>query len=129
MIVGERIQERLRAKGLSQSELARRVGVSQPMVNALIRGASQSTPKLHKIARELGTSPAYLSGEVDDPDQDAPEPPVLTPGESAWIEIYRVLDDRSRGALMHIAQTMVTGMNQPTVNSPTLAHRGEPSER
>ena len=62
------------AAGLSQSELARRVGMSQQAVHKLIRGTSRSTANLHRFARELGTTTAYLAGETDDPDEGAPPP-------------------------------------------------------
>lgn len=69
MALGERIQERLGKLGMSQAELARRVKVSQPTINALIRGGNTSSKHLHRIAAELETSPAYLAGETDN---DAP---------------------------------------------------------
>lgn len=109
MVVGERIRERLSAVGLSQSELARRVRLSQPAVNALIRGATRSTPQLHLIARELRTSPAYLNGEVDDPALDAPEEPELSQPEAALVSVFRQLDERAQAALLYVAQAMLTG--------------------
>jgi transcriptional regulator with XRE-family HTH domain len=79
-MVGDRVRERLTAKGMSQAELARRVQLSQPAINGLIRGAARSTPSLHRIARALDTTPAYLAGETDDPAVDAPAlPPLLAP--------------------------------------------------
>lgn len=72
MTVGDRITERLEALEISQAELARRVKVSQPTINALIRGNSTGSKHLHKIAAELETSPAWLAGETDDPSPVAP---------------------------------------------------------
>lgn len=72
MGLGDRIEERLRALDLSQAELARRVKVSQPTINALIRGNNTGSRHLHKIAAELETSPAWLAGETDDPSPIAP---------------------------------------------------------
>ena len=74
MIVGQRIIVRLKVVGISQAELARRVGMSQSAMNNLIAGRSRSSTHLHKIARELVTTPAYMSGETDDPDENAPPP-------------------------------------------------------
>ena len=65
--IGGRIVERLTALGISQAELARRVGITQPAINHLIKRGSGGSAHLHKIARELETSPEYLSGETDDP--------------------------------------------------------------
>lgn len=66
MTVGERIGARLAELGLSQSELARRVGVSQGTIAQLVSGRSRSSSHLHKIAQALETTPAYLEGETDD---------------------------------------------------------------
>lgn len=66
MSIGDRIKERLSELGISQAELARRVKVSQPTINALINGNNQGSKHLHVIASELETSPAWLAGETDD---------------------------------------------------------------
>lgn len=65
--------------GLGQAELARRIGVSQPTIYRVVHGEVYGTTHLHKIARELGTTPAYLVGETDDPDANAPPPPPPQP--------------------------------------------------
>lgn len=52
---------------MSQAELARRTGLAQPTINNLINRNKVGTKYLHNIAAELQTTPAYLSGEVDDP--------------------------------------------------------------
>ena len=127
MVVGSRIRERLGEVGLSQSELARRVGLSQPAVNALIRGATRSTPQLHLIARELRTSPAFLNGEVDDPALDAPEQPELSQSEAALVAVFRDLDDRTRAALLLVAQTMAKGIVQAADGTHLLQSR-QPEE-
>jgi transcriptional regulator with XRE-family HTH domain len=88
--------------GLSQAELGRRVGVSQPAIHALITRNKTGTRALHVIARELGTSPAYLTGEIDDPDANAPPPrpepvihhvmlPVALPSENALARMFEGL--------------------------------------
>jgi phage repressor protein C with HTH and peptisase S24 domain len=71
MTVGQRVAELLDATGLSQAELARRVNVDQSTINGLIRGSARSSRHLHKIARELGTTWEYLTGETNDPGPDA----------------------------------------------------------
>lgn len=84
MSLGERIAERLAALNISQAELARRVKVAQPTINALIRGGATGSKHLHKIAAELETSPAWLSGETDDP---APVAPRLSAIEALADEL------------------------------------------
>jgi phage repressor protein C with HTH and peptisase S24 domain len=68
MHLGERIEERLEAKGWSQPQLARRVGVSQQTIWKLVNGASNTSKHLRQIAKELDTSEEYLLGETDDPE-------------------------------------------------------------
>lgn len=67
MSTGDRIDRLLREKGWSQAELARRIGVSTQSVWKLVSGQAQGSKYMHKIARELDTSPEYLTGESDDP--------------------------------------------------------------
>jgi phage repressor protein C with HTH and peptisase S24 domain len=76
MISGERLKQRMIEAGLSQSELARRVGISQTAINKLVLGGSGGSRHLHTIARELGTTPAYLTGETDDPSEGAVPAPT-----------------------------------------------------
>lgn len=77
VVKSDRLREMMKQRGLSQSELARRVGVAQATIYKLVSGTIYSTKHLHKIARELGTTPAYLSGEIDDALEGA-LPPVRT---------------------------------------------------
>ncbi len=79
MIVGQRVKERMGALGLSQAELARRVGLAQPTIYSLIHRNKVGSKHLHKIARELLTTADYLTGETDDPDANAPPPPPPAP--------------------------------------------------
>lgn len=72
MTIGDRIRDRLKALDISQAELARRVKISQPTINTLIRGGAEGSKHLHKIAAELETSPAWLAGETDDISPIAP---------------------------------------------------------
>lgn len=77
MFDGQRLRERMTEAGLTQSELARRLGISQTMVGKLANGDVQGSKHLHRIARELGTTPAYLAGETDDPSEGALPPPTV----------------------------------------------------
>lgn len=52
--------------GISQEELARRTGSTQPSITRLEAGGTDRPRNLVAIARELGCSPEYLLGETDD---------------------------------------------------------------
>lgn len=93
MGLGQRISERLTALGMSQSELARRVGLAQSSINALINRNKVGSKHLHTIARALQTTPAYLAGETDDPDEDyIPVPSTEAVAEELGLVAVRELD-------------------------------------
>lgn len=96
MIGRDRLRDIMAEREISQSELARRVGISQATIFKLLTGESQGSRYLHQIARELGTTAAYLSCETDDPVDGALAPPllqavtltVLLPGEKALVRMF-----------------------------------------
>jgi len=63
----ERVTERRVAAGMSQSELARRVGIGQSSANRLEAGSTRNPRHIIQLAKVLGTTPEYLTGETDDP--------------------------------------------------------------
>lgn len=134
VIIGARIRERRLAKGqgqpkgLSQSELARRLKLTQGTIAGLERGDSRSSTHLHRIARELDTTPAYLEGETDDPQAGAAPPApagpqvvmmgVVLPPERALARMFEALlagmpagADRDEQALL-LAQRLPIGLAQ-----------------
>jgi len=79
----ERLAFLMRQHGISQSELARRVGVSQQSIGKLVSGVSSSSRHIGRIAQELQTTPAYLAGQVDDPNEGA----MLLPTEDVIADM------------------------------------------
>jgi len=80
VIKADRLVARMSELGLSQSELGRRVGVSQATIAKLAQGKSYGSSHLHAIARELHTTPGFLLGESSDPSETAsalPSPTAL----------------------------------------------------
>lgn len=91
----DRLVDLMRQRGLSQSELARRTGVSSTAIWKLTSETaqgSQGSKHIHKIARELGTTPAYLMGETDDPAEGAlPAPtPALLAEQLDLVEVREI---------------------------------------
>lgn len=114
MTVGARIKARIEAiEGMSQSELARRVGITQGTIAALISGRSRSSTYLHQIARELRTTPSYLSGETDDSAADMPAGPDLSYDELAWVNYWRALQGEERDAIVRVVRLLIGDRSQP----------------
>jgi|JI8StandDraft_2_1071088.scaffolds.fasta_scaffold03152_7 transcriptional regulator with XRE-family HTH domain len=106
MSLGERIEERLLALGLSQAELARRADVPQTTMNSLIRGKARTTPHLIRIARELETTPAFLMGETNDPRAEFPAP-VFTQEELDWVYTLRRMQPLHRSITLQVAKLRI----------------------
>lgn len=109
MSLGPRIEERLAVVGISQSELARRVGVRQSTINSLIRGENRTSRSLVKIARELRTTAAYLSGDSDDPEGEVGQEISLGSEERDLLDNFGHLAPADRRALLQIARSMAGG--------------------
>jgi len=93
MVIGDRLRERISAAGFTHAELARRVGVKQPTITRLITGEQGGSKHLHQIAAILQTTPAYLTGEADDPsDGFVPVPSVLDVAAELGMVPVRELD-------------------------------------
>ena len=71
-VLGTRISELLEQRGISQRELADRVGVSEVSMSRYINGGrTPKAPTLVNIAKELHTTSDYLLGhevESEDPE-------------------------------------------------------------
>lgn len=67
MTLGDRILRRLKVLGMSQSALARAVGVSPQAIHKIAGGTTTQTAHIYAIAKALQTTPEYLAGETDDP--------------------------------------------------------------
>ncbi|WP_395391435.1 helix-turn-helix domain-containing protein [Novosphingobium sp. BL-8A] len=117
MGLGDRIEERRKEVGISQAELARRVGVRQSTINSLVNGNSRTSRSLLKIARELQTTPAYLTGESDDPAGNLPlSDIVLSSDERDWIELLRGLEIRDRQAVLQLTRSLATSAKSPSIH-------------
>lgn len=115
MLNAARLREQMAVHGLSQAALAKRVGVSQQTVGRLVTGAAYSSRFLHKIARELRTTPAYLTGETDDPEQDAPTVEISSE-EREILDLLRALSPTERSAALVLIRSIATSARSPSVH-------------
>lgn len=72
MTIGERIKHRRKELGLTQEELAHKLGNSSRASICTVEKDKEdlTTARIAKIAAALDTSPAYLMGWVSDPSPD-----------------------------------------------------------
>lgn len=91
MELANRLRERRKNKGLTQEELADRVGVSQGQISSYERGENEPTGTvLRKLAKELAVSSDYLLGDTDYPYVNTPlHEEDLTPRERELVMAFR----------------------------------------
>ena len=106
MQLGDRIERRLAVLEISQSELARRTDIPQTTIKSLIRKGRRSSPHLLKIARGLETTPAYLVGEVDDPEAEGPDGPDLNYEQLELVDCFDRMERANQLALLQMARAL-----------------------
>jgi transcriptional regulator with XRE-family HTH domain len=93
-------------QGLSQSELARRVGVTQQTIFKLLTSNKKGSVYLHKIARELQTTAAYLMDETADPSSDLPDEAPLSSIARDLMAAFEALSPVDQLSVLHHAQAL-----------------------
>lgn len=93
---------------MTYAAIAREIGVQQPTISRLVKGQQQGTTHLHRLARVLRTTPAYLTGETDDPDAHEPDSYALSADEVVWVEYWRTLTEGDREALVHVVRAILS---------------------
>jgi transcriptional regulator with XRE-family HTH domain len=87
-MLGDRISNLREKKGLTQAELARAAGISQPSISQIEAGTRvPSLRVLLSISRGLGIPVSHLMGS---------ETSELTEIERKYLHSYRKLDSRSK---------------------------------
>lgn len=91
--VGALIREQRRTKGLSQAELAAKVGVSRLWINQIENGKAGAGIGL--VLRVLAVLGIQLSGETSAPNENAQtSPPILVPDINAIVEAAKRENER-----------------------------------
>lgn len=106
MINSARVRERLNAVNLSQSEVARRLGVTQGAIAKVANNNPNGSSFLYPLSRVLRTTPEYLTNQTDDPDADARIAPLLSSDARDLLDCYLALPPADRAALLRVARTM-----------------------
>lgn len=78
----ERLKMALEASSMSQEQLAKAVGISQPAVAKLVSGRAKSSTKSLEMAIALGVNPTWLVNGVGHIRDGVPESNV--PSKDQW---------------------------------------------
>lgn len=99
-ITSERLQELRKARGYSQQDVAKLIGVGRTTYLKYESGDNRPTRKLNELARLFNVSADYLLGLTDTPADTAPaQPPAQKPDLNARDErdiqkkLQSILDD------------------------------------
>ncbi len=117
MTLGQRIRQRRKQIGLSQSKLSKAAGVSDSSIS--LWESDTTAPRgenLHKLAKILQCSPTWiLFGDVD----KSPEPPLppgtqsqMTEEELELLQLYRSLPESEQQAQIQSLRARVDNFNR-----------------
>ncbi|HXZ03073.1 MAG TPA: helix-turn-helix transcriptional regulator [Stellaceae bacterium] len=132
--VGARIRLQRVMRGLTQSELAKLVGISFQSVQKYERGENRvSASRLHEFAAALGVSEQYffegVGADAGEPAAPAQEPTVSAlEGKELHRQLAAVMsleDKRLRGLIIQLLKVL-TELNQPRIVAGAAA-RQEPA--
>ncbi len=127
----DRVKSRMAQLGLSQSAVARALGLKAPSISRLANGKHGQTRHIFGLARVLRTTPDYLTGLVEDPEQDVELGRHLTADQEEWLDLYeRLTEDQrqfSRALLRDLAKAN-TPPPSPAIHAPrpNFLGKGEP---
>jgi transcriptional regulator with XRE-family HTH domain len=113
LIIGARLRTRRRQLGLSQSDLAERLGVSFQQVQKYERGANRvAASTLLAAAQALGTSISWLVGEEVSGREDDEDVfrALARPGALEILDAFNsIADPQVRTALLSLARELAAG--------------------
>lgn len=105
-IIGERLSEAMKAKGVDQETVARAVGCTQSAISLILSGKTHRSRLLPDIAQFLGVSLRWLKGQDVSPDEVEDESgahaaeasklrvlmvPMVLPSEDALTQMFSAL--------------------------------------
>ena len=102
----ERVKTLCKSQGLSQKFVSESTGHGQFFLNDVWLGKrGLSTSDLEIIAATLSTTPAYLTGETDDPAPTG-SPDELSSEEKELLELYRSVSPEKQELFKKIIEQM-----------------------
>ncbi|WP_304067847.1 helix-turn-helix domain-containing protein [Megamonas hypermegale] len=100
-ITAERLRELREKKGLSQSEVAKFLGISRPAYVKYETGNSRPVRKLKELCVLFNVSSDYILGTEGDETETEVK---YSADEQRLIEVYRKLDERGKKNILRNAE-------------------------
>ncbi|MFC3097352.1 helix-turn-helix domain-containing protein [Alteraurantiacibacter palmitatis] len=123
-ITAERLAQAMELRGVDQSELARRVDVTQGAISKIIVGKTTNSRMLPKIAATLGVSLPWLLGTTGDM-FDETCASEFTEEERNWVQMLRRLDTGDRAAVLQLAENLGAKRDTRVLHDKQMAYRVE----
>lgn len=116
MGIGKRVKTLREAAGLSQSELARRVGIKPPSLWEIEAGETKTVKAatLMRLSEALNADPAWLSTGRGAPYRME----VSGPDEGELVSIFRNLNASAQQAILGAARGILAAQPAPTKADP-----------
>lgn len=116
MFPTNRVRELRKKAGLSQIELARAAGISQPAISQIENDTRPLTVDwMRTLARILGCQPADLLGDEDNPYRPNEE-------EQALLAMWREADPAQREMIRRVAAPVQGYVAEPPMDAGGAAH-------
>lgn len=104
-LVAERLKELMTNRGLSQSELAEQLDVTQGAISKILVGKTQHSRLIPMIAAKYGVPLEWLLGESEDP-HGSQSAFTFTRDEELLVEHVRALDPTDRKAVLTLIDSL-----------------------
>jgi transcriptional regulator with XRE-family HTH domain len=106
MTIGDRIRWLIESRGLKQTDLAAKIGVTQAAISNLVTDSSRkpSAPTLIKLAEELQCNPTWILVGEGDPYGWAP---VTSETQVELLNLFKAMTPEAKLALLATARMMV----------------------
>lgn len=117
--MAQRIRTARKAAGLSQSEVARKLGVQPSAVNHMESGRTKSlkADTILRLAQTIGVSAYWLETGEGSPSPDN----RLTPDETEVLDLYRSLTEQNREAWLKVGVTLAEAqVSKPSISRPFI---------
>jgi transcriptional regulator with XRE-family HTH domain len=103
--IGNNILQKRKEMGMTQEELAKRMGYkSKSTINKIEMGINDvPQSKIVRFAEVLCTTPAYLMGWDDETTKrNSPDAQTLTEGEAMLLELFRQVPEHQRDMVLEM---------------------------